>query len=49
MILFAPYTNPRYSIAMIVEDGISGGITVAPRLRHLMLGIQKLEREDKAG
>lgn len=49
MILFAPYTNPRYAIAMIVEDGISGGITVAPRLKHLMLGIQRLENKERAG
>ena len=49
MILFAPYTNPKYAIAMIVEDGISGGITVAPRLRRLMLSIQQLNSQEKAG
>lgn len=49
MILFAPYTNPRYAVAMVVEDGISGGITVAPRLRRLMLSIQQLKSQEKAG
>ena len=49
MIVFAPYTNPRYAIAMIVEDGISGGITVAPRLRHLLMGILKIEHERGIG
>ncbi len=49
MIMFAPYTNPRYAISMVVEDGISGGITVAPRLRHLMLGIQQLKGKEKTG
>ena len=49
MILFAPYTNPKYAVAMIVEDGISGGITVAPRLRRLMLAIKELNHTEKAG
>ena len=49
MIIFSPYTNPKYAVAMIVEDGISGGITVAPRLRRLMLGIQQLKSQEAAG
>ena len=49
MILFAPYTNPKYAIAMIVEDGISGGITVGPRLRRLMQGIQQLNSQETTG
>jgi penicillin-binding protein 2 len=49
MIMFAPYTNPKYAIAMIVEDGISGGITVAPRLKHLMTGIKNLNNKENAG
>ncbi len=36
MILFAPFDKPRYAIAMIVEDGISGGRTVAPRMKKLI-------------
>lgn len=33
---FAPYENPRYAVAMLVEDGNSGGTTVAPRVRALL-------------
>lgn len=36
MILYAPYDSPRYAVAMIVEDAVSGGFTVAPRIRTLM-------------
>jgi penicillin-binding protein 2 len=39
MILFAPFDNPRYAIAMVVEDAVSGGITVAPRMRELIHAI----------
>ena len=49
MILFAPYDKPRYAVAMVVDDAISGGLTVGPRLHGLMLGIfglgQQAERE----
>lgn len=30
MIAFAPFENPRYAVAALVEDGDSGGTTVAP-------------------
>lgn len=36
MILFAPYESPRYAVAMIVEDDVSGGLTVAPLMQQLM-------------
>jgi len=39
MILYAPFEAPRYAVAMILEDDISGGIIVAPRLRLLMQAI----------
>jgi penicillin-binding protein 2 len=39
MILYAPYEAPRYAVAMIVENDISGGVIVAPRLRALMEAI----------
>ena len=35
MISYAPYNFPRYAVAFIVEDGISGGSTVGPRLATL--------------
>ncbi len=39
MIVFAPYDKPRYAVAMVVDDAVSGGLTVGPRLQALMLGI----------
>lgn len=39
MILFAPYDKPRYAVAMVVDDAVSGGFTVGPRLHDLMRGI----------
>jgi len=39
MILFAPYDKPRYAVAMVVDDAVSGGFTVGPRLQKLMMGI----------
>lgn len=35
MISYAPYDYPRYAVAMIVENGISGGQTIGPRLAKL--------------
>ena len=35
MISFAPFDFPRYAVAMVVEDGASGGNTIAPRLSAL--------------
>jgi penicillin-binding protein 2 len=35
MISFAPFDFPRYAVAMVVEDGVSGGNTVGPRLSSL--------------
>jgi len=43
MILFAPYDSPRYAVAMIVEDAVSGGITVAPRMKQLMESILTMD------
>lgn len=39
MIVFAPYDKPRYAVAMVVDDAVSGGLTVGPRVHDLMLGI----------
>ena len=32
MISFAPFDAPRYAVAMLVENGVSGGHSVGPRL-----------------
>lgn len=36
MVLFAPFDQPRYAVAMVVDEAVSGGFTVAPRLHTLM-------------
>lgn len=33
---FAPYDTPRYAFAMLVEDGASGGSTVAPKAKRML-------------
>jgi len=43
MTVFAPFDAPRYAVAMVIEEGVSGGQTVAPRIGRLMTGIFKLE------
>ena len=35
MISYAPYDHPRYAVAMVVEDGVSGGRSIGPRLNQL--------------
>ena len=45
MIAFAPYEEPRYAVALLVEDGVSGGTTAAPRVKHLLaLVFQEVEQ-----
>ena len=39
MILFAPYDNPKFAVAMVVDESVSGGATVGPRLRKMMADI----------
>lgn len=34
MIAFGPFEAPRLAVAMVVEDAVSGGMTVAPRLQQ---------------
>ncbi|MEI7436991.1 MAG: penicillin-binding protein 2 [bacterium] len=39
MIVFGPYEAPRYAMAMVFDQGDSGGSTVAPRVRRLMQSV----------
>lgn len=39
MIAFAPYDDPRYAVAVVVEQAYSGGVTAAPLIQQLMNGI----------
>jgi len=43
MLCFAPFERPRYAMAMVIEDGESGGRTVAPRIGQIMQGIFQLD------
>ena len=36
---FAPYDKPRYVVTVLVEEGISGGVTAAPVFREIVQGI----------
>ncbi|MCG2679628.1 MAG: penicillin-binding protein 2 [Kiritimatiellae bacterium] len=36
MVLFAPYDQPRYAVAMVMDDAITGGVSIGPRMRQLM-------------
>jgi penicillin-binding protein 2 len=48
MIAFAPFNNPQYAVAMLVEDGDSGGVTVGPCMKILMQGLYgKMKREGR--
>jgi penicillin-binding protein 2 len=49
MIAFAPFDNPQYAVAMLVEDGDSGGGTVGPCMKVLMEGLyEKIKREESS-
>lgn len=48
MMAFGPYENPRYALAIVVEEGVSGGITVAPRVAQIFRGLLALESHDSA-
>lgn len=39
MIAFAPFGQPRYAVALVVDDADGGGLDAAPRLRHIMSGL----------
>ncbi|AQS60498.1 peptidoglycan D,D-transpeptidase FtsI family protein [Desulforamulus ferrireducens] len=36
---FAPYDKPRYVVTVLVEEGISGGVTAAPIFREIVQSI----------
>lgn len=39
VIAFAPFENPTVAVAMIVERGESGGLTVAPRVHEVLASV----------
>lgn len=46
MIAFGPYDNPRYAVAIVLENALSGGRDAGPRVRELVEGILAVEAED---
>jgi penicillin-binding protein 2 len=47
MIAFAPFEKPKYAVALLVDEGVSGGETAAPRMGELMAGIFAADGEPK--
>jgi cell division protein FtsI/penicillin-binding protein 2 len=39
MMAFAPFDEPRYAVAMVIEEGVSGGSTVGPKVGKLLEAI----------
>jgi penicillin-binding protein 2 len=42
---YAPFQNPRYAVVVMVESGVSGGGTCAPKAKEIYKTIQKIEAE----
>ncbi len=36
MVAFAPYDHPKYAIAILIDEGVSGGETTAPRMKLML-------------
>ncbi|MCK5850882.1 MAG: penicillin-binding protein 2 [Kiritimatiellae bacterium] len=49
MIAFVPFDNPRYAIAMVIEDALSGGRSAAPRIKLLVEEILRLDATAMTG
>lgn len=39
MMVFAPFDNPQIATVMVLDTGVSGGVSVGPRIHDLMQGI----------
>jgi len=46
---FAPFKNPRYSVAVVVEHGGGGSKAAAPVARDIMLELEKREQQLASG
>lgn len=44
MIAFAPYAQPEYAVAIVLDDAVSGGVDVGPLMQTLMTGLFFPER-----
>ncbi|MFH0879270.1 MAG: penicillin-binding transpeptidase domain-containing protein, partial [Lentisphaerota bacterium] len=41
MIAYAPFEKPKYAIALMVEDAVTGGTTAAPIMQRLLMALFK--------
>jgi len=42
MIVFAPFDHPRYALAMVADEAVTGGSTVGPLIRQIMAEVLAL-------
>ena len=49
MIAYAPFESPEYAMAVVIEDGESGGHTAAPVVRDLFAALYGLVPDDGEG
>lgn len=42
MVAYVPFYAPKYAIVVLVEDGASGGTTVAPKIKYIVEGLQQM-------
>lgn len=49
MILFAPFDQPRYAVAMVLDEAVTGGSSVGPRVGRLMGEVLALNRVGESG
>lgn len=49
MIGFAPYDNPRYAVAFMLDNGVSGGTSAGPKMKQLMQYLYGREQKERNG
>ena len=49
MIAFAPVEHPQYAVVVLVEEGMSGGMTAAPLMHNLLQGLFYANTSETAG
>ncbi len=42
---YAPYQNPKYAVVVLVESGVSGGLSCAPKAKEIYKTIQRIEND----
>ncbi len=49
MMAFAPFEHPQYAVVVLVEEGMSGGMTAAPLMHNLLQGLFYANTSDTGG